>query len=621
MTRQGLCRGGTLLLIVALATQAIALTLDERGDIKLGLRAYTSVRINTQAQGGDDNPLSFPESPMGHVRQHRYFLQVKYDHNLKHAATEGIGVMRTLFGWWNPDELSYSLQYRGEGEGIYDYGPNEFSDPGDALWKFRAQAPDLPSLGSSTKLDPRYIRGRVSLLRRIGRQRHRFFAGYLDVGKGPVFFRIGRQVLAWGETDIFRLLDNINPLDAGFGGFLVALDERRVPIDMIRGSYRFGSIGPLNDAFLEGFAAVGNKVATFPGIPNGSAWSPGGLAYPNQVLKTTADLPAREDLRGGGRFVFNLGDGTFSLAHYYTYLDVPGVRFRIPGKNSQSTLGNPTFDSPIKAIQRFPRVPITGGSVTFPVPSWYTVVRGEAAFINNEPMNRQGRLTNAMDSARFPGQAGYRRLVEANNIEGGLDPFSYPGFFTFVGVPPAGQKVRTRPLQGLLMQRDTFNTAIGFDINRFVRWLNPGATFFVSTQFFYKHIFDSPGDLVLPVPYSNNRVPAAFPLIGKNALGCTDFPGGPKRSCRVRPRLFHLEDDQFIHTLLITTSYSAGRIIPALGMLYDWQGALAVQPGVTLVRDPFRFVVEYTGIFGPPTGQIGTLRDRDNVRFQVEYVF
>ena len=56
-------------------------------------------------------------------------------------------------------------------------------------------------------------------------------------------------------------------------------------------------------------------------------------------------------------------------------------------------------------------------------------------------------------------------------------------------------------------------------------------------------------------------------------------------------------------------------------MFYDWQGSILLQPGLMLVRDPFRYVFDYTRIEGPPTGQIGTLRDRDNLRVQVEYVF
>ena len=51
-------------------------------------------------------------------------------------------------------------------------------------------------------------------------------------------------------------------------------------------------------------------------------------------------------------------------------------------------------------------------------------------------------------------------------------------------------------------------------------------------------------------------------------------------------------------------------------------GAWVVQPGVTLVRDPFRFTMDYTLIESPlGAGQISALRDRDNVRFQAEYVF
>jgi hypothetical protein len=157
--------------------------------------------------------------------------------------------------------------------------------------------------------------------------------------------------------------------------------------------------------------------------------------------------------------------------------------------------------------------------------------------------------------------------------------------------------------------------SVGLDVNRFVRWINPNQTVFLTTQFFYKHVFDSPGDLVLPTPARNIEVSRQIPFAG--TPGCA----GGSRPCRLRPRLYHLDDDRFLHTLLITTSYSGGRIVPAFAMFYDWQGPLLFQPGVALVRDPFRFIVDYTRIEGPATGQIGTVRDRDNLRFQVEFVF
>src|SRR5213076_3203517 len=178
-----------------------------------------------------------------------------------------------------------------------------------------------------------------------------------------------------------------------------------LPLDMARASYHFSSVGPLHDGFLEGFAAFGNRVATVPGIPPGSPWEPGGLGFPLPNLLTFADVPRRSEVRGGARLVFSSGDVTYTLAHYYTYLDVPGVRFRLPGAVQLPGEGGPTnvarFGNEIQAIQRFPRVPISGGSLTFPIPSWYSVVRSEAAYFQGEPMNRQGRGSSADSRARL----------------------------------------------------------------------------------------------------------------------------------------------------------------------------------------------------------------------------
>ena len=625
----------TALAALGSARHAAALTVDNRGEMKLGLRTYTAVRIGTQTIGGTENPLNYPGSATGHVRQHRYFLQLDFDHDLTRLAHEGWGPPR-LFGlidklllapagWKDPLETRYTVQYRGEGEGIYDYGPAEYSDSAAKDRRLRLDVPNFEIPGVATlsrELPEELVRERRDRLRRLARQRHRLFLAYIDFDKGPFFMRIGRQILAWGETDVFRLLDNINPLDDSFGGFFIALDERRLPIEMIRSSYRFGSYGPISDAFLEAFVANGSEVSTIPGIPAGSPWSPGGIGRPNPSVRAFADQPDYTDVRGGARLVFTAYDVTATLAHYYTYLDVPGVRFVLPGaRDCGGSTGNTArFCNPIRAIQEFPRVPITGAAITFPLEKFYTIVRSEAAYFQDEPMNRQGR-GNSNDTIAAKGTPGFNRLVAQNNTEGGLNPFVWPRF-----VDPTTS--RPNPLFGRVLQRDTFNMAIGLDVNRFIQWLNPTQTFFISTQFFYKHVFDSPGDLVLPVPYRNINVGSRLPLVGNPRDPNNFLPGlggcGParrKHACPLQPRFYRLADDRFLQTLLITTSYSGGRIVPAFGFFYDWQGAMVFQPGVQFVRDPFRFIIDYTNVFGDATGQFGAVRDRDNVRMQVEFVF
>ena len=622
------------------ARSAQALSIDSRGEVRLGLRSYTAVRFGTQRIGGDDNPLNWPESGAGHLRQNRYFVQLSYDHNLTRLAKESRGLLAP-FRLINPSLLAYTLEYRFEGEGLYNWGPDEYSHPYATTARFRQDFPNvtIPGLISTTdKLDPRYIKERTDRLLRNARVRNRLFLAYLDFEKGPLFLRIGRQNLAWGETDVFRLLDNINPLDDSFGGFFIALDERRVPINMVRGSWQLGSKGPFEDAYLEAFVAQGNKVATNPGIPAGSPWSPGGIARPNQSIRQVIDTPDASAVRGGARLVFTAKDTTFSLVHYYTYLDVPGTQFRIPGADASGS-NTASFTNPILAFQRFPQVQISGASATFPLAKLYSIVRTEVAYFKDQPFSRQGG-GSSFDAFSFgtglnpdgSPTAGTRRLRSFRNTEGGVNPFVYPRFLA---------QGRDDPIWGSVLKLDTFNMSLGLDVNRYIRFLNPTQTFFFSTQVFYKHIFDSPGDLVLPVPFRNLPVDPRIPVIGNPNNPNNALPGvggcGPKvkgasknpitgqrpgsRACQLQPRLFPLQDDQVLQTLLITTAYSGGRIVPSFGIFYDWVGAWVFQPGVTFVRDPFRFTMDYTSVSAVAAQQFGAVRDRDNVRFQVEYVF
>jgi hypothetical protein len=620
------------------ARAALAISIDPRGEVRLGLRSYVAARVGTQRIGGDSNPLNWPESGAGHLRQNRYFVQLSYDHDLTRLVKESWGLLAP-FRLIDPTSLKYTLEYRFEGEGIYNWGPEEYSRPWAVQERFRADfprvklnIPGLANINTTPELDPRYIKERTDRLLRNARVRNRLFLAYLDFEKGPLFLRVGRQNLVWGETDVFRLLDNINPLDDSFGGFFIALDERRVPIAMARGSWQLGSKGPFEDAYIEGFVAQGDRVATNPGIPAGSPWSPGGIARPNQSIRQVIDTPDFGQVRGGARLVFTAMDTTFSLAHYYTYLDVPGTQFRLPGQVNGSNTAS--FTNPVLAFQRFPRVAITGGSATFPLTKLYSIVRAEMAYFRGQPFSRQGKgdSFDAFDIGTGVGTPGTKKLRSFNNTEGGVNPFVYPRFLA-IG--------RENPLWGTMLQRNSFNMSLGLDVNRYIRFLNPTQTFFFSTQLFYKHIFNSPGDLVLPVPFRNLPVSSKLPIIGNpndpnNPLGALGGGCGPKvkgapkgpggtrpgtRACELQPRLFPLQDNQFLQTLLITTAYSGGRIVPSFGIFYDWVGGWVFQPGVTLVKDPFRFTMDYTSISAVAAQQFGAVRDKDNVRFQVEYVF
>jgi Protein of unknown function (DUF1302) len=622
MTRHAFTLRGIACLIgllpIGFACVAHGAPLDEQGNINLGVRAYTSARIGTENTDSviktdrsgtfqTFRQLTFPVSPAGHLRQSRFFVEAELDHDLRSLVNEGFGPFALLNDLpFKFRKFKYHLTYRGEYEGVYDYGPSEYRtaeqyDNRQLVPCFAGVCPD------TSKFRHR--------LRDVATVRNRLFQAYLEAQAGDFLFRLGRQILAWGETDAFRLLDNINPIDNSFGGFLISLDERRVPLDMLVGNYYFGDVGPIYESYFEFFLALDDSDGFDPGIPEGSPWSLPNLGDPSATLVTVRKRPPRNftNARGGFQFKFNapmgsFGDGTFGLAHYYTYFDTPAVQ----------TFTSTTFPSLITqgkgagylalAVQSAPLVQVDGATATFALPeSWSRPV-----YLSSPPIVR-------MEAAYFTGEPRFRQEQ--------IDPFIYASNGCNPSNPFA--KVENGLCTGGHYTGDSINFVIGFDLNEWIRALNPNQTFFISTQFFYKHlrhgdergaIFNrkectsakQPGCVVrgytgevLPVPEFDRASP--------------DFNGAGA----VQSILVHNPIDQYLQTLLISTSYYSGQINPSLTLFYDWSGAIVALPQVTFSRDPFRFTISYSYLYASRlkgASGVSLLRDRDNLLFQFEYV-
>ncbi len=570
------------LLVTVFSSHAFAIFLDKEETLRFNGRVYN--RSAYSIQGAADNTrLRTPYSDWN-MLQSRTFMQMELRHNLTDLIfgrypgllsplQYGLAPLRLL----DPDDMDYFVTYRGEYDGVWDYGPDVFSER-----QVRTAA--------GNRLDTR---------QRL-RHRHRLFEAYVDYTKGPLFIRIGRQNLSWGETDVFRLLDQINPLDASFGGFLVALDERRVPLDMLRTVYGLGSQGPFSEIDLEGYVALDNKVSE--GVPAGSPW-----ATPNPPgLKSFVKKPARNftDARGGGRIIGVIGDFTLSVAHYYTYLDSATIRVVTPttaplAKGETAATALPInlgeFETAVKAgktsrfladhfhaNQWFPKMQISGATVSFSIPSLSAVMRGEFAYFYAEPFY----LNSAPNQILGPALTG--KIT--------------PGYRQ-VGVDPATGKPLLR-YKSDIDRSDVIRWAIGMDVNRYIRFLNPSQSFTISGQVFGSHI----------LAFNGNSLTKAVPN-----FGFAHFSVPVRDPHRKNQAFVNLDPYQIINTLSVSTSYYSGVISPALVFLYDWQGTWLVQPGVTFVRDPFRLTLQYNYIDGQFNG-IGFLRDRDNLIVQLEVV-
>ena len=582
-----LCLAGILSL---LHTCAWAVFVDEAETIRFNGRMYnrTAMAVNAAA---DNTRLQTPYNSWN-MLQNRTFIQMELRHNLtdlvmgrSSGPLSAVQPLLSPLSFLAPDDFEYFITYRGEYDGVWDYGPDVFSE----------NFPLLSDCGTPTKAKHKHPRANGCTqvdTRKRRRSRHRLFEAYINYTKGPVFVRIGRQNLSWGETDVFRLMDQINPLDASFGGFLVALDERRVPLDMLRVVYGLGGIGPFSELNLEGFVVLDDEVST--PTPAGSPWS-----TPNPPgIRGFLKKPARNltDARGGGRIVGVWGEFMFSVAHYYTYLDGAAVRLVTPASGPPLRLsefqaadrdgntGRYIFDN-FQANVLFPKIQISGASLTFGLPKLSAIIRSEFAYFYAEPFFKN----SAPDQLLGP-------VADSNN------PIT-PGY-SQVACPPSVSSDVCLRYKSDIDRSDVIRWALGMDMNRYIQILNPQQSFVISGQIFGTHILD----------FDDTRLSSV-----RDQFGFGHFAIPVRDPHRNNTSFVNMDQHRLINTLSISTAYRSGAISPALVFLYDWQGAWLVQPGITYTRDPFRFVIQYNYIDGQYNG-IGFLRDRDNLILQMEVV-
>src|SRR5262249_17488879 len=153
--------------------------------------------------------------------------------------------------------------------------------------------------------------------------------------------------------------------------------------------------------------------------------------------------------------------------------------------------------------------------------------------------------------------------------------------------------------------------------------------FFFSSQIFYKHLVHA--DDVHPIAVGDCPPGSGNPCRGVTTGEVLPVPqdervipvGSARGFGAIEPRFIRQHTDPFLQTFLVTTSYMSGQVVPGMVVFYDWSGSFVFQPSVTLIRDPFRFTVDYSWLdAGSLKGDSGVslLRDRDNIQFRFEYV-
>lgn len=454
--------------------------------------------------------------------------------------------------------------------------------------------------------------------------RELWIAGSIPMGSGDdeLAIRLGRQQVVWGRTDLFRVLDIVNPMDFSRENLYAEFEDSRIPQWMANFEYRLGATKVFDDlnfqliykieSFRPHDLGQGGEPYAILGAGNlfralANCWESGCTVGNFPEPGVTVDFPRHsigirdvnepKHTEIGGRIEGVYKGVGFSLNAMYFYSQFPSLRGGIPTDDPFT----PVVESvphpyDIAFDVDFPRLFMIGGSA-----DWYWE-RARTSF----------------------------RVETSYTTDEEFADTSKPDLYS---------------------ESDVFRGVIGFDRPTFIPFLNEGRAFLISGQVFYQHLMDYESYLVnssgIPVPNAPHFGRIGFQDWEDNVL-LTLLIQGNYMNDRLTPQIITAYD----------TRAGAGVIGPSLeykpdnnwvfklGLSLKWanhKGAIEADdnrsanafppatcaPAIALSPDPSPCLTAYSSLgrsgFEPlgrfRSGPIGTARNEDEIQFTIRYQF
>lgn len=544
---------------------AHALWQDESGRIKLIGKLKTQATFRTE-DAPDNNPIQIEA---GDMTSQRWLAMLE----LKHDVGE-IGR-----GW----KTSSYLQGRAFYDGVWDYGPKEFSDDdyrAEYCFDNRDQINDL--------------KDGIEL-----------YMASVDLTKGFFFSRTGRQTLSWGEMSTIRILDGTNPLNTS--SLAVDMLERRIPLWMERINLAFESVGPFDSISLDTYYVPGKIDNTYqeemidgsPIVPTIGRDTVEDLQDPFSLASLKQVLDMEDSDIDADRYGIKLGlmfQGLdLNFAYYRMYSDMPVPQINIDALpnltidtstlNFHDIFGSILGDNKVEVDLTRDTVDVYGTSFNYNIAPIETVVRGEFAYFNNVPKITPGNITDLIQAlgpkVTIPGQSG--------------------GIGSFLGQLDLGN-IATMQLPfvvGDIPTYDVIKYGLAFDKFTKIPFLNTEDFMFTFEYVGSKILKYKDHTIVFPwqEPWDDDRD------------GSWDTVYEPEYS------------NTFI--LITRTNYLNGNLVPQLVSMLEMEShALVLIPTLTYEWRSLQFQMQYFFTQSRDySGTMGMLDSRDEVTFNITWSF
>jgi hypothetical protein len=173
-----------------------------------------------------------------------------------------------------------------------------------------------------------------------GQDEHELKEAYLEgeLFESRLWFRVGKQAIVWGKTELFRTTDQFNPQDVGLSS-LPSLEESRLALWSARAVLSLYDVGPLQDVRLElavnmddyepvDFGRCGEPYAVWLVCGKSTGlWAHGvtGVGLAGEI-RPPNPWKRSEGIEVGGRAEWRWNRFSFALTDFWGYSDGPTLQ-------------------------------------------------------------------------------------------------------------------------------------------------------------------------------------------------------------------------------------------------------------------------------------------------------
>ena len=302
--------------------------------------------------------------------------------------------------------------------------------------------------------------------------REAFLVAKLPMADGRSWnFQLGKQQVVWGRTDLFRVLDVINPVDYSRNNIYDELQDIRIPMWIFTAEYRMGATETFDDTNVQL-------------VWNFDKFRPNNLGQggtPNQILGAGDFFRGMKNLWDNGGTVANFAgaDPTGGLATNFGPNQIGIRKAHMPEWSFANTqLG-------IKWEGVYQGTGFSLNALTFrsQLPSLRNLASKGVANINS--------FTGA--TAVHPYLIAFDIYFPRVNLVGGSMDMQLDSIKSSLRLETAltkGEEFANTAKPGLYSESKVWRYVIGLDRPTFIPFLNEGRAFLLSGQIFGQHLLD-----------------------------------------------------------------------------------------------------------------------------------